>query len=348
MGQNTKIEWCDHTFNPWIGCTKVSPACDHCYAEAMMDHRLGRVQWGPHGKRERTSAANWKKPLAWNRAAQKAGTRPFVFCASLADVFDNQVPKEWRRDLFALIRKTPNLIWLLLTKRPQNIGKMLSDFGGLPRNVALGTSAGTQVEADRNIPALLNAAYMLAPAFLFLSAEPLLEALDLRSFLDPCPRWCKRGCTASGDEECAKALPLIDWVIVGGESGKEARPVHPDWVRSLRSQCADAETPFFFKQWGEWKAVGQMAADEYAPLYKSNRKARGHEDQADIDDIYGTTCKVPCLCLRVDGRHCDELAPMAWRQGTVPQLGFRIGKDKSGRVLDGVVHDAFPHVRGAE
>ena len=123
MGENSKIEWCDHTFNPWFGCQKVSPGCDRCYAEAKMDHRFHKVQWGPHGERKRTSEDNWRKPRRWAKAARGTGKRPRVFCASLADVFDNQVPKEWRSDLFDLIKATPELDWLLLTKRPENIDR---------------------------------------------------------------------------------------------------------------------------------------------------------------------------------------------------------------------------------
>src|ERR1700730_6921319 len=123
VAENSKIEWTDHTFNPWIGCTKVSPACDHCYAEAMMDTRYGRVRWGAGEDRSRTSKANWQQPLKWNRIAQADGARPLVFCASLADVFDNEVDPLWRRELFALIEATPSLIWLLLTKRIGNVVK---------------------------------------------------------------------------------------------------------------------------------------------------------------------------------------------------------------------------------
>jgi Protein of unknown function (DUF5131) len=129
MVENTKIEWCDHTFNPWIGCQKVSPGCDRCYAEKMMDHRYGKVQWGPHGKRKRTSDDYWKQPHRWAKAARESGTRPRVFCASLADVFDNKAPEGARPDLFRLIRATPELDWLLLTKRPQNIVKMRQHAG---------------------------------------------------------------------------------------------------------------------------------------------------------------------------------------------------------------------------
>jgi len=187
MAENTKIEWADHTFNPWIGCTKVSPACDNCYAEAMMGHRYGRVNWGPGEDRARTGSANWSQPLAWNRKAAATGTRPFVFCASLADVFDNEVPIAWRIELFDLIRSTPDLDWLLLTKRIGNAEKMLDEAGGwagvfsggglrstLP-NVWLGATVANQEEAARDIPKLLAT----PAAVRFLSIEPMLGRIDL-------------------------------------------------------------------------------------------------------------------------------------------------------------------------
>ena len=119
MAENSKIEWTDHTFNPWIGCTKVSDGCKNCYAESLMDKRWGKVKWGPQGQRQRTSDENWKKPFAWDRQAAKQGIRYRVFCASLADVFeDNDQVSDWRLDLFDMIKVTPNLDWLLLTKRP--------------------------------------------------------------------------------------------------------------------------------------------------------------------------------------------------------------------------------------
>jgi protein gp37 len=152
MGENTRIEWCDHTWNPWVGCQHVSPGCDHCYAERLMDHRLGQVEWGPHGKRRRTSPAYWRIPLRWARKGPRR-RRPRVFCASLADVFDNQVPSQWRSDVFELIRQTPELDWLLLTKRPQNIRKMLpADWGPGWPNVWLGTTAEDQAHYDLRWP----------------------------------------------------------------------------------------------------------------------------------------------------------------------------------------------------
>ena len=126
MAEFSKIEWTDHTFNPWIGCQHVSPGCDHCYAETQNNFRKWNGgTWGPHAPRKRTSEANWRKPLQWARDAANRGKSARVFCASLADVFDNQVAPAWRVDLFELIRETPQLDWLLLTKRPENIRKML-------------------------------------------------------------------------------------------------------------------------------------------------------------------------------------------------------------------------------
>jgi protein gp37 len=222
MGENSKIEWTDHTFNPWIGCQKVSPGCDHCYAEAMMDTRYGRVKWGPHGERKRTSEANWRKPIAWDKAAAMRGVRARVFCASLADVFDNQVPREWRDDLWDLIAWTKELDWLLLTKRPQNITKMLPQGWPWP-NVWLGTTAEDQKHYDMRwkvlsaIPAKVR----------FISHEPSLgDVYDLRGNTNTLP----------------------DWIIMGGESGGDARDMPVERARGMREVCHISKIPFFFKQ----------------------------------------------------------------------------------------------------
>ncbi len=228
--ENSTIEWTHHTFNPWMGCTKVSPLCSLCYAETMMDTRYGRVQWGPRGTRVRTSTDYWRKPLRWHADAVRAGERRRVFCASLADVFEvrDELPS-WREDLFRLIDRTVQLNWLLLTKRPEEIERMWpSDDHGTddPRrdHVWLGTSVGTQETAHAAIPRLLESRHRVP--VLFLSVEPLLE---------PIPD-----------------LPLqgIDWVIVGGESGHGARPMEEAWVLDIQRQCDQAGVAFFFKQWG--------------------------------------------------------------------------------------------------
>lgn len=173
-----------YSFNPWVGCQEVSPACDGCYARDFMTKKpRWATAWS--GDRFRTSEANWRNPLTWNREAGRSGIRRKVFCASLADVFDNQILREWRDGLWELIERTPNLDWLLLTKRPQNIRKMLPAPGdpriwgdGWP-NVWLGTTVENQVEADRRIPHLLA-----IPARVhFLSCEPLLSGVDIRQWL---------------------------------------------------------------------------------------------------------------------------------------------------------------------
>ena len=339
MAENSKVEWTHHTFNPWMGCTKVSPACKHCYAERDFDHRLRQVQWGPNGTRVLTSDANWAKPLKWNRDVEKeyeiaqaqwvadccVGTKSYpepelqqfrkrVFCASLADVFEDwqgpilnskgerlwidSASSTWlfsskeeserselarqrgveagtmsdvRSRLFALIDATPNLDWLLLTKRPENISGMLFDPDSLNghkyrENVWLGTSVENQEYAHERIPQLLRCRD-LSPV-LFLSCEPLLGPVQL--------------CDLERESEDGQAFDWlssagINWVIAGGESGPEARPTDPEWFRSLRDQCRTAKVPFLFKQWGE---------------------------------------------------HDENLE--------------RVGKSRAGRMLDGVLHDEFP------
>jgi protein gp37 len=226
VGENSKIEWCDATFNPWYGCTKVSPACDHCYAESWAKRSGLLDDWGKD--RRRSSPANWRKPLKWNAEAERDGVRRRVFCASLADVFDNQVPGEWRSDLWQLIYQTPWLDWLLLTKRPQNIDKMLPKLDAmrdlLLSHVWLGTTAENQEELARRRGHLLS----VPAAVHFLSCEPLLERIWLPA---KDTYWYS-----------------LDWVICGGESGAHARTMDPGWARSLRDQCAEDDIAFFMKQ----------------------------------------------------------------------------------------------------
>ena len=233
MGDVTAIEWCDHTFNPWIGCTKVSPACDHCYAEDMMDRRYGRARWGAGEDRVLTSKGNWAKPRKWNRDAEANGTRPFVFCSSLADVFDNEVDPAWRARLFELIRETPNLVWLLLTKRVGNAVKMMHEAGGMLPNIAFGATMANQEEYDRDAPKLdrLKVVSYTAPMFTFGSFEPLLGPIRLDA-----------------------SAP--DWIIVGGESGKNARPMNLQWARDLQTDAETYGKVFNFKQ------VGGRSADK--------------------------------------------------------------------------------------
>lgn len=230
MASTTQIEWTDRTFNPWTGCTKISPGCDHCYAEGW-SKRSGHVKWGNH-PRKRTTEAYWKAPLAWEQQAAEFGAlhgrRQRIFCASLADVFDNKVDPTWRTDLFGLIRQTPSLDWQLLTKRPQNIVKMLpADWGPRGwRNVWLGFTAEDQERFDQR-KRFIGA----VPATVwFVSYEPAIGPLRIKA----------------GD-------PSPDWLIIGGESGPGARPLEPVWVRNILHDCRDRDVAPFFKQWGQYE-----------------------------------------------------------------------------------------------
>jgi protein gp37 len=309
MSENSKIEWTDHTFNPWEGCQKVGPGCDHCYAETRNARYAGgtAINWGPGAPRRRTSVANWRKPVAWNAAHAEFfdahGRRQRVFCASLADVFDNAVDPTWRRDLFDLIEKTPNLDWLLLTKRIGNVMSMVSETAQYqfdleclekPRlhdNVWIGATFVNRDEMLRDAEKLLA-----VPARVrFWSVEPML-----------------------GDFGEIPVRLMPDWVICGGESGASARPMHPDWARDLRDQCEAAGVAFLFKQWGEWapgENCGGMpkrterVADWFGGAWSFDKMTPGEHDGLHIDDE--------------------------------PTL-YRVGKKTAGRHLDGRTHDEFP------
>jgi len=332
--KNTSIEVADNTFNPW----KLR-----------------------NGELKRTSAATWRQPLRWNKEAgertryweqrlldaaplgpeaigiikhyRNQEHRPRVFCASMADWLDDEAPIEWLADLLDLIRQTPNLDWLLLTKRPETFfdriwkasnwcdlnGKQevaswtnwWTDVttGGPPPNVWIGTSVENQEAADTRIPYLLR----IPAEVRFLSAEPLLGPVNLR-------RWTegRRGCSAASCY-CGAAHALlgqIHWVIAGGESGRNVRPLHPDWARSLRDQCAVAGVPFFFKQWGEWIPGGQQP---FPAIELPDDK-----------------------CQILDRNGCQFVEESTLANGE--EFVFKVGKKRAGRLLDGVEHNGFPEV----
>ena len=306
MAENTKIEWTDHTFNPWEGCQKVGPGCDHCYAETR-NARFGggvAVNWGPGAPRRRTSVANWQLPLKWDKLSEQwvrnGGPRTRVFCASLADVFDNAVDPAWRADLFALIRSTPNLDWLLLTKRIGNAHQMIGEA-----LIKLGTRPGGAGPTS------------LLPSWPWLNVwigatvvnreEMLRDAVKLKATPATVHFWSVEPMLGDLGELPRELLP--DWVICGGESGPGARPMHPDWARSLRDQCAAAGVPFLFKQWGEWLPV-EVPSDE--ECYAEDGSERQMEGSIRVQRIVG---------------HQD----MA-----------RVGKKAAGRLLDGRTHDGVP------
>ncbi|WP_428668061.1 DUF5131 family protein [Reyranella sp.] len=258
MGENTAIEWCDHTFNPWIGCTKVSPACDHCYAEKLATFR-GWAEWGVGKPRKRTARSNWQKLQAWDKAARRAGVRRSVFCASLADWADPEVPEDWRRELFEALGETTNLDILLLTKRHALARRYLLEHSFNKRiDMRRRLRIGMTVENETLARIRLSRLAQLADDGwrTFVSYEPALGAVNWRP-------WIERG--------------AIGWLIAGGESGPHARPAQPDWFRAARDACASGGVPFFFKQWGEhvpvW--VDELPGDPVVQMRRVGKKAAG-------------------------------------------------------------------------
>jgi protein gp37 len=410
MAENSKISWTTHTFNPWRGCSKVSAGCANCYADTLSKRNPGTLGvWGPNGTRVVASESMWRQPLKWDREAKKVFDfyncgggkdkppyqRPRVFCASLADVFEDwqgpirqasslahfgqdvcvchecgkwmpftsycdcsgtrtdRLPRrltmhDVRRRLFRLIHDTPNLDWLLLTKRPENITRFIADVmnfawgvpqvespfavwmeGWLthlkkPRNVWIGTSVENQATADERIPHLLQ----VPAAVRFLSMEPLLGPVDLTRIVTKpsTPQQRERGKPDVSFDAIGRGWfggagdpARIGWVICGGESGPGARPLHPDWARSLRDQCQAAGVPFHFKQWGEWWPFDDQS-------------------KADQDAVRGC-----------DVMHFDPLDVVGsgWYSGWASsQYGWqhvaRVGKAAAGRMLDGQTWDELP------
>jgi len=332
MAAETKISWCDATFNPWRGCTKVSEGCKHCYAETLSKRNPKVLAvWGPQGTRVMASETMWREPLKWNQEAKTAGVRRRVFCASLADVFEGPetcsaegyaVIVAARERLFRMARKTNWLDWLFLTKRPENIPAALgaithsefphTDLWTLqqerPRpNWWFGTSVENQAAADKRIPELLQ----VPAAVRFLSCEPLLGPVDLNGIPHP---------LRHPERHELKLNPWIGihWVIAGGESGPNARPMHPDWARSLRDQCQAASirysvmgVAFHFKQWGEWSPIDQPWEQQSPNKLATNERWLNHA-----------------------GGHGFN-GEKVWRMA-------KVGKVAAGRLLDGRTWDELP------
>lgn len=333
----TKIEWATDTVNFWWGCVKVSPACEHCYAETL-DARFNGGHWGKDAERKLKLGSAIRDLQKIARRAHKTGERPRVFVNSMSDFFEDRRDLDEARKIALLaMQHAPEVDFLLLTKRPEKIMELLvhaldgemekscpiSGFGEwlgnwifakgqAPRNIWLGTTVENQEWADKRIPALLE----VPAAVRFLSCEPLLGPVLLDNGETS---WLTCNGTEPYGEPCLTADEThgethfhgIDWVIVGGESGAHARPMHPDWTRSLRDQCAQARVPFFYKQNGEWGAVDQPWAqdspDDLAPNEQWLNRAGGQ------------------------GFHGEQV----WRMR-------RIGKKAAGRMLDGVEHNGMP------
>ena len=383
MGFETNIEWCDHTFNGWMGCQKVSPACSNCYAEngtvARTMKATGKPLWGGDGASRRVKVRHaWRELLTWNEKARAAQTKRRVFCFSLADVFETQPagvavvhydgcpvfqdpPLEpgqvsnpqalahWngtgpgqaltlnhlRLELFQYIAKCEWLDFLLLTKRPGDVRRILTETadcargqsavrvwdglalitkwlnGDPPKNVWLGTTVENQDYLGR-----IDELKTTGAAILFLSMEPLLG---------PVPT-------------LGEHLGGIDWVITGGETKAAGRPMHPDWPKGIRDQCQAAGVPFFFKQWGDWKPITEMTEPEMAGYYRPRVPAKSHESQDELDDIHGRAPTVETLGLGYDG----SVGKWQSIDGFHTYQIFKTGSAAAGRKLDGVEWSQFP------
>lgn len=346
MAESSKIEWTDSTWNPWIGCTRISPACDHCYAAHSAPARIQGVHWGHGEQRRRTTVRNWGQPLRWQRQSAAFfaanGRRQRVFCASLADIFDNQVDVQWLVDVLAVLRQTPDLDWLLLTKR---VGIVLNRLraaaayaeskpgiaelatwirawadGRPPANVWIGATVCNQDEAVRDIPKLLA----VPAAVRFLSIEPLLGPISLRGI-------------ATDEADSLNGIGSLNWVIAGGESGAHARPMHPTWPQQLRDECVEARIPFLFKQWGEWHTSAVDGATGLAVF----RQLQNPQEWASLASswVEGGVCLDR---LGNELRAGPDLAVASDTCGFPVTIMHRVGKNTAGRLLDGRLHDAYP------
>jgi protein gp37 len=325
MSGKSTIEWTDATWNPTTGCTKVSPGCAHCYAETIakrFKHDGPYVPWTVKAQREPGRPAVTLHPdrLDWP-LKQKKPLR--IFVDSMSDLFHEDVPDAfihrvimtmqgyWGIDGQVLeVEKRPKHIYQVLTKRPERMAEFIKVRWphGLPPNIWLGVSVENQRYADKRIPPLLQT----PAAVRFISAEPLLGPVDIDQYLD-------RGYESGGPQGWV-AEPSIDWVIVGGESGPRARPMHPDWVGSLRDQCKAAGVPFFFKQWGQWMRSMDRPADTTSP--HTHVVWSGHT----FDNAY-------------DPAHLDAL------EGHASYGMIRVGKGKAGALLDGREWHEFPEAK---
>ncbi|KQX18375.1 MULTISPECIES: DUF5131 family protein [unclassified Sphingomonas] len=347
MGENSKIEWTDATVNFWWGCTKVGPGCDHCYAEAWAK-RTG-LAWGLGAVRRKIKGAvkllyKLHNGYSWWAADHHIGgfnvtPRRRVFIQSMSDLFDTEVPIDWFAEAWGHIVACDRLAIQIVTKRISVVEKRLAAIGAgaWPKHAGLMISVVNQDEADRDIPRLIELKRKLGIPWIGLSMEPLLGRVVLRD------EW----------------LSALDWVIVGGESGPGARPMHPDWARSLRDQCAAAGVPFLFKQWGEWAPTGSVDIYRHGPEKRERQfpRSRGLGLLAD-----GRICmedfSVAEHARRVASRQAHnsraievdrealaafhatlddpDAAPVGY------QWMYQIGKKRAGRLLDGVQHDGIP------
>jgi protein gp37 len=324
--KDSKIEWCHHTVNFWWGCSfaryldgSVREECEHCYALLLSKlFSRGRATWGPNGNRwirHEKAVAELQK---LDRDAGKRGVRERVFVNSMSDTFEDRDDLNAARS--ALWNAVPHLLHLdilLLTKRPQNVNRMVPQAWLLswPAHVWIGTTCGTQKAADENIPHLLR----IPARVRFLSCEPMVGPVNIYDM-------------ANAPLGCPWEDAKIHWVICGGESGPGARPMHPDWARSLRDQCQAAGVAFFFKQWGEWcPGVARLKPYNHAKPEEYVNEVR-----------WVSTGKTVGITERTQQRNLTtpEREPHRFEDGEI--LTYRIGKEEAGRLLDGREWNEMP------
>jgi protein gp37 len=318
MADQTSIEWADATWNPVTGCVEVSPGCDHCYAKTFAERWRGTPgHHFEHGFDLTLRPERLDQPLRWKKPRR-------IFVNSMSDLFHKDVPDEFIADVWHTMAEAPQHTFQILTKRHARMRSWVKKWCSHPAwttplpNVWLGVSVESQQWADIRIPALCHT----PAAVRFLSCEPLLGPVDLHLTAEA-PHVESRDPLVVGSKVWRRP---IDWVIAGGESGHGARPMHPDWARSLRDQCADAHVPFLFKQWGEWatsedSGIHNVAMSKTRWQYQSTRFAPdGTEYRANEPDLYSYPGMESML---------------------------RVGKGKAGRLLDGCTHDEFPTTEGA-
>lgn len=321
MASTTAIEWTDSTVNFWWGCTKVGPGCDHCYAETFAN-RFPKSQgkWGTGAPRLKIeSAADTLAKL--NRQHTKFfathGSRRRVFIESMSDLFDNEVHADWFDQAWNEIIEARNIDTQIVTKRISTVEKRLSLHSALgrkwPQHVGLIITVCTQAEADRDVPRLLALKAKFNIPWVGLSIEPLLQNILIEEWL-----WSH---DQQSDDDKPTRMITLDWIIVGGESGPNARPMHPDWARSLRDQCSAANVPFFFKQWGEWVPDTGPLKDGEDPVLLGCRAASLNAAGAWVH--YASGYDVPNYTIDLS-------------------LVYRVGKAAAGRLLEGIEHNAMP------
>ena len=375
-----------YTFNAWSGCAKISAGCAHCYAADLPPKMRRGADWGVEAKRKEASADYWRGAFAWARKAERLGVRLKVFAQSVADWAEERDDLHGpRMRLLALACLTgQHLDWLLLTKRAAHM-RAIFDAPDLVEHVAaasgyfveigavksaltrdevveglarlwLGVSVENQQAADERVRELLAVRAGIG-CVRFLSCEPLLGPVELWSSDGTDPNVFEGVATVQDSGRCMMTgeswrtgQPGIDWVIIGGESGDNARPCHPEWVRQLVTQCEEAGVPVFFKQWGEWGPIGHVPDAVVEGVYRSRRRAREHEDQAVIDELHGRDCTVPSLILRTDGDHAQIGEARAFRAdlpGWPACQAWKVGKTAAGRLLDGRELNGFPRGRAS-